>query len=328
MYVLLGSNGNITSKAARMLLSQGKRVRVVGRNAERLESLWLAGAELAVGDIADPKFLATAIRGAEALYAMIPPQYSSSSPLVEYRRIGESIAKAISAAGIERVVNLSSVGAHLATGTGPIVGLHEQEDRLNQIDGVKILHLRPSYFFENHFNAIAVLKSYGIYSDMIAPHLPIPAIAARDIAAVVARELLNPRVGAEKQCLHLRGPNQHTPVETASILGRAIGKPDLKYVQADPAKAKAGMVRHGISPAMADLFEELSNAYLRDEFFSEIFAGPTEVTTTSLDEFALIFEAAYGRVARDWHIDRQLSLDCLPGEALIDKTASATALHN
>jgi uncharacterized protein YbjT (DUF2867 family) len=67
MYVLLGANGNITSKAVRILLSQGKRARVVGRGAQRLQSLRQAGAELAVGDITDVQFLTSAMRGAEGV---------------------------------------------------------------------------------------------------------------------------------------------------------------------------------------------------------------------------------------------------------------------
>ena len=53
MYVLLGSNGQITSKLAALLLAAGHPVRVVGRSADSLAPLAKAGAEVAVGDVAD-----------------------------------------------------------------------------------------------------------------------------------------------------------------------------------------------------------------------------------------------------------------------------------
>src|SRR3954468_24718036 len=73
MYVLLGSNGHITSRAARLILAQGESVRVVGRSAASLEPLKSAGARIAAGDITDEAFLAKAFDGARAVYTMIPP---------------------------------------------------------------------------------------------------------------------------------------------------------------------------------------------------------------------------------------------------------------
>ena len=73
MYALMGANGNITSKTARLLLSAGQPVRVLGRNAAHLASLKQAGADVLVGGALDPDFLTSAFRGASAVYTMIPP---------------------------------------------------------------------------------------------------------------------------------------------------------------------------------------------------------------------------------------------------------------
>jgi uncharacterized protein YbjT (DUF2867 family) len=127
MYVLLGSNGNITSKAATLLLAQGAAVRVVGRNAKSLGTIQAAGADIAAGDISDAGFLTKAFIGATAVYAMIPTEYSAPDLAAAQDRLGNSIAHAITAAGVKRVVNLSSVGAHLSAGTGLITALYRQE---------------------------------------------------------------------------------------------------------------------------------------------------------------------------------------------------------
>jgi hypothetical protein len=41
---------------------------------------------------------------------------------------------------------LSSYGAHVPQGTGPVTGLHTSEQKLNAIGGLNILHLRAAYF--------------------------------------------------------------------------------------------------------------------------------------------------------------------------------------
>jgi uncharacterized protein YbjT (DUF2867 family) len=303
MYVLVGANGNITSKAARLLLAQGQGVRVVGRNARRLEPLRQAGADLAIGDVADAGFLTEAFGGAQAVYTMLPPNYAATDPLAEYARIGEAIAQAIGASGITRVVNLSSTGAHVPAGTGPIAALHAQERRLDALAGVRTLHLRPGYFYENHLGAIATIQAVGVYADLTDSDVPIPSVATTDIAAVVVRELLRPRLDGGHRVLHLRGPRLYTQAEAAALLGRAIGRPELQHVKADAAQVKAAMRQQGISPAMADLFEQMSRAFGWPEFVAGIEAGPTEITPTSIEQFAPIFAATYAAAMREGRLD-------------------------
>jgi uncharacterized protein YbjT (DUF2867 family) len=297
MYVLLGANGNITSKVARTLLAQGAQVRVTGRSAQRLAPLAQAGAQVAAGDPADTAFLTEVMRNAQAVYAMTPPQYGALAPALEYARVGEAVARAIAAAGVKRVVNLSSIGAHLPEGTGPIAGLHQQEQRLNQLSGVQLLHLRPGYFFENHLHAIPLIQALGVYTDTLAPDLPIPTIATSDIAAVVVRELTQSGSGVGARVLHVRGPDNHSMAQAAALLGKAIGQPDLPYVQADPAQAKAGLIQAGFSAAMADLMLAMNRAMTTPAFSAQMQAGPTEVTSMSLAQFAATFKAAYTRAA-------------------------------
>ncbi|MDX2218030.1 MAG: NAD(P)H-binding protein [Burkholderiales bacterium] len=296
MFVLMGANGNITSKTAHILLKQGHKVRVIGRKAESLAALKAAGAELAIGDAGNADFLTQSFKGATAIYTMIPPNYASNAFRAWQNQIGSSIAEAVKQSGVKRVVNLSSIGAHLPDGTGPIAGLHDMEQKLNAIAGLDLLHLRPGYFMENHFNALGTILPFGVYADMIDGSVPIGTIATQDIAAVVARELANIR-GAGSRVLHLRSPKLTTQDEAAAILGAAIGKPDLKHVRADPAQAKAGMTAHGLSQNMADLFEEMSVAISGSEFNRAFADGPTEITPTTLEAWAPTFAAVYAQAA-------------------------------
>jgi uncharacterized protein YbjT (DUF2867 family) len=284
MYVLMGSNGNITSRLAKILVGQGKKVKVIGRNALHMKPLSEAGIELAIGSAVDAAFLQAQFRGAEAVYAMIPPDYASPDHRQYQNAAGAAIAQALASSDVKNVISLSSIGAPLSDGTGPIAGLHDQEERLNKLTGLNVLHLRPAYFMENHLHAIGLIEALGVYPGMLAEHVPLAMIATRDIADYIARELTTPTFRGQ-QVRHLFGPRDHTMTEAAGILGAAIGKPDLKYVKGDPAQAKAGMVQNGFSRNVADLFEDMSNALSDGRIAQSVDAATVTRTATTLERF-------------------------------------------
>jgi len=292
MYALMGANGHITSKAARLLLQQGQKVRVIGRDAGRLKDLKDAGAELAIGDAMDPKFLEGAFRGADAVYTMIPPKYDAPEFRAYQNQVGEAISKGLAKSGVKRVVNLSSVGASLPKGTGPIAGLHDQEQRLKSHGKIDVVHLRPAYFMENHMNSIPAIAQMGVFPGLIKAKAPVAMIATRDIAARVARELANPSTKGH-EVRHLHGPRDYTMSEAARILGAAIGKPDLPYVEAQPADMKKALMGYGFSKDVVDSFEEMSGA-LSDGRIAKTYKRDKESTTpTALEDFAKEFAAAF-----------------------------------
>jgi len=280
----MGANGNITSRLANALAGEGRKVRVVGRSAERMKALKEAGAELAVGGAADAHFLAEQFRDAEAVYAMIPPDFSPPDHRQYQNVVGEAIAHAFLESGVKNVISLSSIGAALPGGTGPIAGLHDQEERLKQLPGLNVLHLRPAYFMENHLHALGLIGALGIYPGMLAERVPMPMIATRDVADYIAGELTRPTFNGQ-EVRHLFGPRDYTMTEAAGILGAALGKPNLKYVKGDPAQAKAGMVQNGFSQHVADLFEEMSNAMSDGRIGDSIGTAPLVRTRTTLERF-------------------------------------------
>ena len=122
MYAIMGATGNTGGVVARTLLAEGQNVRAIGRNADRLASLKAAGADIFVCDAMDTVGLAHAFSGADAVYAMIPPDMTSEDYRSEQKFTAESIAGAIGQEGVKYVVTLSSIGADKPTGTGPIAG--------------------------------------------------------------------------------------------------------------------------------------------------------------------------------------------------------------
>lgn len=297
MIVITGATGKTGSKIAEELLAKGQKVRVIGRDAAKLKGFMSRGADAAIGDLADRAFVTRAFAGADAAYVLIPPNFRAADFRAYQKQIGESIVAGIKGSGVKFVVNLSSQGAHLPDRTGPIAGLHDQEERLNRLDGVSVLHLRPTYFMENLLMNIDLIKKMNIMGSAIRGDVKFAMIATKDIAAY-ASERLSKLDFSGKSIRDLLGQRDLTLDEAASVIGKKLGKPDLRYVAFPYDDAEKGMVAMGLTPDLSKLYIEMSRA-LNDGLFAVNLSRTRENTTpTSIEEFAGIFAQIYGMTER------------------------------
>jgi uncharacterized protein YbjT (DUF2867 family) len=229
MITVMGGTGTTGKKITESLLKAGEKVRALGRSENKLAELKRAAAEVLVGDMNDAAFLTRAFRGADAVYTLLPTDPRAPDYRTEQDRQGEAIVKAIRGSGVRYVVALSSVGADLNEG-GVIAGLHAQEERLKQLQGVNVLLLRPVSFFENFYGSLPLIKQEGINGDSVAAKLAIPMVATRDIADAAAKALKT-RDWRAVVVRELLGPCDLSHAEATRIIGEKIGQPDLKYVQ-------------------------------------------------------------------------------------------------
>jgi len=296
MYAITGATGNIGSRAAEILLDRGKKVRVIGRDAARLRTLVKKGAEAAAGDLKDTVFLTGAFSGVDAVFAMIPPDYTAEDFRGYQNVVGRSIFDAITRSGVKFVVNLSSQGAELPAGTGPILGLYDQEKRLNLLTGVNVLHLRCTYFMENLLMNIPLINGMGVAGSAVRGDRKFAMIATRDIAAQVAGHLVS-RDFNGKVVKDLLGERDLSLEEAIGVIGRRIGWPDLKYVQFPYDEAAKGMVAMGISPDAGRLFIEMSRALNNGLFAVDRPRTAENTTPTAIEEFADVFAEAFEAAA-------------------------------
>jgi uncharacterized protein YbjT (DUF2867 family) len=259
MYVVLGASGNTGHVVANTLLSNGKKVRVVGRNPDHLQFLAAKGAEIFVADVTDAQGLTKAFNNAESAYIMVPPNQTSNDFRSFQEQAGDAMAKALQDAGVKNVVSLSSIGADKPSGTGPVVGLHTLEQKLNQIAGANLLHLRAGYFMENTLPQAAVVRMTGSTVGPLRPDLKVPMIEACDIGKAAAEALLLLNFQG-KQTRELQGQRDLDYTEATQIIGKAIGKPDLKYIQAPDDQVRAALIRSGMSDNVAGLILEMAGA--------------------------------------------------------------------
>ena len=292
MIAVMGARGNTGGRISEQLLQQGEKIRALGRSSERLAGLERKGADLRTGDAIDGTFLTSAFRDADAVYTLLPPDPQSPDLRKKWDQEGEAIVKAIHDSGVRYVVFLSSIGADLPEGTGPIAGLHAHEERLRRHRDVNVLILRPASFFENFYAVLGLIKHQGINGGAVAPDLLIPMIATRDIAEVAVRAL-KARDWTGVVVRELLGPRDLTYEEATRIIGAHIGKPDLQYVQFPYADFASSLVQMGISQNMAGLYAEMARAFNERRVKPREGRRPENTTPTRLEDFAEDLARAY-----------------------------------
>ncbi|MCU1343080.1 MAG: hypothetical protein JWN92_2503 [Candidatus Acidoferrum typicum] len=299
MYVITGASGNTGSVTAERLLAQGQKVRVVGRDAKRLERFKQKGGEAFVADMTDAAALEKAFSGAKAVYAMIPPNITAPDVRSYQERVSDALASGIKKCSVTHVVALSSIGADKPDKVGPVVGLHNWEKKLEAITGLNAIFLRAGYFMENILPQAGVIQSMGIMAGPLRPDLPLAMIATRDIGAAAA-DFLSKLDFAGKQSRELLGPRDVTYSEVARVVGAAIGKPDLTYKQFSSAQLKPVLTQMGMSSNMVDLLLEMTDSLNSGYMKALEQRSPKNTTPTTIETFvAELFVPAYrGKAAR------------------------------
>lgn len=293
MYVITGATGNTGKIIASTLLEAGKKVRIISRTADKAKDLVNKGAELFIGDTSNTELLKKAFHGATAVYAMIPMEWQAANYTETQVKHAKAIAEAMSECKVKYVVSLSSQGAHLESGSGVVLGLHKMEQLFNKIEGLNILHLRPSYFMENTLGMVGLIKQAGIMGSPIKASLSFPVIATKDIATYAAKRLLALNFTGHN-IQSLLGTREVTYSEMAKVYGEAIGLKDLNYVEFPYADFKNSLTQQmGASVSVADNFNEFIQAMNEGKILTQAKRDAESTTPTSIEEFAHTFNYVY-----------------------------------
>ena len=293
MYVILGASGNTGSIVANFLLSKGKKVRVVGRDSGRLQRFVDKGAEAFTADMSDAAALTKAFSGARAAYLLLPPAKSRE----DQERESDAIAKAVKESGLRYAVYLSSYGAQVPEGAGPVAGLHSSEQKLNAISGLNVLHLRAAYFMENNLAAIGMIHRMGLFGNALLPDVKFPMVATRDVGNYAAQRLLDLDFSG-KQTRELLGERDLSMTETTAVIARGIGKPDLRYEQFPYDQVQQVLTQLGVPPKGAAMYIEMYKAINAGVLVPLESRSRENTTPTSIEQFVQdVFAAAYHRKA-------------------------------
>lgn len=284
MYAIIGATGNTGSVIAEKLLAHREKVRVIGRDASRLERFVQKGAEAFSAHVSDAEALTKAFSGAKAVYLMIPPNPTSPNVREDQEQVSDALVAAVKNAGVKHAVLLSSIGADRSEKTGPVVGLHNFEQKLKGISDLNAVYLRPGYFMENLLPQVGIIQAFGMTGGPLRNGLKVAMIATKDIGAAAAEILLKLDFSG-KQVRELQGQRDLTYLEVASVIGKAIGKPGLGYMQFPAAQIKPAMTQMGMSSNMVDLILEMAES-LNSGYMAPIEPRSAQNTTpTSIETF-------------------------------------------
>ncbi len=226
---------------------------------------------------------------------MLPPDPTAQDYFAYVEQASEAFASAIDKNGVKYAVSLSSIGADKPAKTGPIVGLRHLEERLNRIARLNTLHLRAAYFMENTLGQADAIAQMGSAAGPLRPELKFPAIASRDIGAF-AGEALSRLDFTDNQVLELHGQRDLSYGEITAIIGKTIGKPNLKYERLTPEQFQGALVRMGMSENTAELLVEMTQSMDSGYVKPLEPRSPRNTTPTTYETFAAeSFLPAYQR---------------------------------
>jgi uncharacterized protein YbjT (DUF2867 family) len=289
-YVITGSLGHISKPTSEALIKAGHDIAIITSKQENAANIEALGAKAAVGSVDDVDFLIKAFTGADAVYTMVPPKWDATDWKGWIGKIGENYAAAVKASGVKYVVNLSSIGAHMPDGAGPVSGLYRVENALNALTDVNIKHLRPSYFYQNLLANIGMIKHANIIGSNFGDNKT-ALVHPNDIATVAAEELLH--LNFKGHTIRYIVGDERTGKEIASVIGSAIGKPDLPWIVFSDEQNLQGAIQAGLSEEVAKNYTEMGHAMRTGTFYEEYAANKPAFSNTKLEDFAKEFAVAY-----------------------------------
>lgn len=292
-YVITGGSGHISGPVAEKLLLAGHQVTVIGRDAARLQLLKERGAVTAIGSLEDAKFLADSFSGSDAAYLMIPQNHVVDDFRDFQNRVAKNMVKALSLSGIKKAVVLSSVGAHMGKGAGPVDGLADLEHMITtDLPEVDALYLRPSFFYYNLFQQIGLIKQMQIMgSNYSTGNDKLVLTHTDDIADIAAEVLIN--LNFTGKSIRYIASDERSTDDIARILGEAIGKPGTPWVVFPDQQALEGMLQNGLKLSLAKDYIALGNAIGNGQMQSDYAANKPPLSSTKLEDFAKEFKRAF-----------------------------------
>lgn len=290
---ITGSLGNVSGPLTRELINKGHKVTVITSNPQKAKEIESLGAIAAVGKLDDVKFVLHAFTGADAVYCMIPPDFSRADQQEYYETLASVYAKAIAGTAVKRVVHLSSYGAHLPSGTGFVVGSYLSEQIFNKIPDITLTHMRPTYFYYNLLSFVGMIKSAAFIGTVYGDNDKVAMVHPHDIASAVAEELLREKATP----IRYVSSDERTCNEIAKVLGKAIGIPDLKWRTLSGDQVLSVLLDRGIPENAAKNLIELGEALHDGRLLEDYEKHKPKFGKIRLEEYAIEFAKVFNNTS-------------------------------
>lgn len=222
MFFVMGITGHVGGATAENLLAKGHKVRALVRNRAKAAAWESKGVELIEGDANNPASLASALRGVEAAYLMMLPNFAPQRGFPEAKAVIASYVEALRHAPPPRLAVLSSIGSEKTERLGLITSTHLLEQALAQFS-FPIAFIRAGSFVENIVPQLGSAAQTGVLYSFYQPlDRPVATIATRDIGAL-ASKLMTDSSWSGRRIIELGSP--YTPAQIASEMSEVLGSP-------------------------------------------------------------------------------------------------------
>ncbi len=282
--VIAAASGNVGRRTAEKVVQSGAETILLTRQPEKLADLAAQGATVQPISSDNLQGLIEVTQKADALFWLTPPKLDAPSLRDWYRQTAMIGAKAVEENRIQRVVNISSVGAGSGTDLGTVTFAGTVETIFNQT-GSNVLHLRPGYFMENFLEQVKFIQQDSAVYFPYASNHDIPWISTDDIGDEVARYLLDD-CWSGQWTRNLMGPENLTLSEITAILSQVLNR-SIDYVQVTVESVQQQLALLGATP---NVQQELGNLFRALGDPDGIYATartPEAITTTTFEQFAI-----------------------------------------
>lgn len=295
---ITGSLGHIGKPLTQQLVQKGHSVTVISSNPEKQKEIESIGAMSAIGSLENIDFVNSSFANADLVYCMVPPAnyFDHSLDLLAYcRRLGNNYVQAIKQSAVKRVINLSSIGAHLDKGSGIIAGAHHVEELLNELPSdISIIHIRPTEFYKNLLPQVHSAKNNGFIASNIGNEVVNSWVAPIDIARAITEEITTPFIGRKVRYV---ASEELSYNELAGVLGRAIGNPKLKWLEITDEQMKDGLLSAGMNPNIAlgltEMYAAINSGLLYEDYNLH---KPIHYGNVKAEDFAYDFASAFNKL--------------------------------
>lgn len=223
MITVTTPTGQVGRQLISLLLHRDEAVRVIVRDASRLDASVRERVEVVEGSHADAAALGKALTDTDALFWLVPPNPAASSAQEHYLDFARAGAAAIRRHGVGHVVAVSSAGHGWTEAAGVLSAAFAMDAEL-AASGAAYRALSLPFYMENLLGQVDGIRDRGAFALSSPADHPLPMIATRDIAEHAAR-LLSDRTWSGQENLPLFSPDRLTPTAAAQVMSEELGRP-------------------------------------------------------------------------------------------------------
>ena len=279
MNIILGASGQVGSNIVNKLINKNLPVRAVVRNQK---SIFDNKVEVRIADFFNPTQLTEAFKGGTTVFFLTPENPASNDVIGETKQIIDNYKKAIQTNGIQKIIGLSSVGAHIEENTGNILMSRMLEHGFDGLDIHKVF-IRPSYYFSNWLGFSETIDKYGVLPTFFPEGLKLDMVSPIDVAKFIADIIAGSYPSMDKRVFELVGPEKYSPLEVAATFSKLLKK--NVGVQTIPKDKWKEMLKSvGFTENTSANLIDMTQAVIDNLLIPEYQEGVDKLTTT-LDQY-------------------------------------------